>query len=318
MSSLGPPRNSVTPAASPSGCCCTGLPIWRPCCRRPVLRSKSCRSCPGLTGQPPPPPWFRPPSLQRLRRLRGGLPAPARGFRPNCLGRRIFDTAGCLLDRVLPPITARQWVASQPHGICWRLAYNGRLSSAVLGCFCACSRTVCACSSTGHRDTPRAKVARSPFSSASEYPRPQPRPARSDVGWGLTPRTRRRETGLRAHRGPQANGSSSSPSRWSSAWCVTATPSARPPVSPPWLRPAWCALSLCRSGPSGQSPTPAAQPRPPRLLPAGTRRAGPPRLAMVATGSAGEETLVIFQKFPIFSLSIWIYMELGGVIPLYA
>jgi hypothetical protein len=45
------------------------------------------------------------------------------------------DTAAHLVDRVLPEAPVRQWVLSLPHSLRYRLAYDGDLSSAVLGIF---------------------------------------------------------------------------------------------------------------------------------------------------------------------------------------
>jgi len=55
-----------------------------------------------------------------------------RGFCPSCTGRRMNDTAAHLVDRVLPEVPVRQWVMSFPHGLRYRLAYDGALCSAVL------------------------------------------------------------------------------------------------------------------------------------------------------------------------------------------
>ncbi|MBW2727016.1 MAG: transposase zinc-binding domain-containing protein [Deltaproteobacteria bacterium] len=37
-----------------------------------------------------------------------------RGFCPSCGGRRMADTAACLVDRVLPEVPVRQWVLTLP------------------------------------------------------------------------------------------------------------------------------------------------------------------------------------------------------------
>ena len=58
-----------------------------------------------------------------------------RGFCPSCGGRRMADTAAHLVDRVLPEVPIRQWVLSLPFALRYRLAYDARLTSAVLGAF---------------------------------------------------------------------------------------------------------------------------------------------------------------------------------------
>ena len=58
-----------------------------------------------------------------------------RGFCPACGGRRMADTAAHLMDRVLPQVPVRQWVLSLPFTLRYRLAYDGPLTSAVLGLF---------------------------------------------------------------------------------------------------------------------------------------------------------------------------------------
>jgi hypothetical protein len=58
-----------------------------------------------------------------------------RGFCPSCGGRRMADTAAHLVDRVLPEVPVRQWVLSLPFGLRYRLAYDARLVSEVLGLF---------------------------------------------------------------------------------------------------------------------------------------------------------------------------------------
>ncbi len=58
-----------------------------------------------------------------------------RGFCPACGGRRMADTAAHLIDRVLPEAPVRQWVLSLPFALRYRLAYDGALTSAVLGLF---------------------------------------------------------------------------------------------------------------------------------------------------------------------------------------
>ena len=58
-----------------------------------------------------------------------------RGFCPSCGGRRMADTAAHLVDRVLPEVPVRQWVLSLPFALRYRLAYDAKLTSAVLGIF---------------------------------------------------------------------------------------------------------------------------------------------------------------------------------------
>jgi hypothetical protein len=58
-----------------------------------------------------------------------------RGFCPSCGGRRMADSAAHLVDRVLPPVPIRQWVLSVPFALRYRLAYDARLASDVLGVF---------------------------------------------------------------------------------------------------------------------------------------------------------------------------------------
>jgi hypothetical protein len=58
-----------------------------------------------------------------------------RGFCPSCGGRRMADTAAQLVDRVLPEVPVRQWVLSLPFALRYRLAFDGPLTSAVLGLF---------------------------------------------------------------------------------------------------------------------------------------------------------------------------------------
>ncbi len=58
-----------------------------------------------------------------------------RGFCPSCGGRRMADTAAHLVDRVLPEVPIRQWVLSLPFALRYRLAYDARLATEVLGIF---------------------------------------------------------------------------------------------------------------------------------------------------------------------------------------
>jgi ribosomal protein S27E len=43
-----------------------------------------------------------------------------RGFCPSCGGRRMADTAAHLVDRVLPPVSIRQWVLTLPYPLRYR------------------------------------------------------------------------------------------------------------------------------------------------------------------------------------------------------
>jgi Putative transposase/Transposase zinc-binding domain len=54
---------------------------------------------------------------------------------PSCAGRRMADTAAHLIDHVFPIVPARQWVLSVPFGLRYRMAYDARLTSAVLSVF---------------------------------------------------------------------------------------------------------------------------------------------------------------------------------------
>ena len=58
-----------------------------------------------------------------------------RSFCPSCMGRRMVDTAARLIDEILPPVPVRQWVLSLPFEIRYRLAWDGKLVSAVLAVF---------------------------------------------------------------------------------------------------------------------------------------------------------------------------------------
>ncbi len=58
-----------------------------------------------------------------------------RGVCPSCDGRRMGDTAARLVDRVLPDVPVRQWVLSFPWALRRLLAYNAKLTSAVLAVF---------------------------------------------------------------------------------------------------------------------------------------------------------------------------------------
>ena len=58
-----------------------------------------------------------------------------RSFCPSCMGRRMVDTAARLTDEILPAVPVRQWVLSMPFEIRYRLAWDGKLVSAVLAVF---------------------------------------------------------------------------------------------------------------------------------------------------------------------------------------
>jgi hypothetical protein len=59
-----------------------------------------------------------------------------RGFCPSCTGRRMADTAARLVDDVFPVgVPVRQWVLSLPIDLRYRLAYDGKLLTDVLGVF---------------------------------------------------------------------------------------------------------------------------------------------------------------------------------------
>jgi hypothetical protein len=58
-----------------------------------------------------------------------------RGFCNSCGGRRMSDTAAHLADRVFPRVPVRQWVLSLPYALRYRLAYDARMVSDVLGIF---------------------------------------------------------------------------------------------------------------------------------------------------------------------------------------
>ena len=51
------------------------------------------------------------------------------------MGRRMVDTAARLTDEILPAVPVRQWVLSMPFEIRYRLAWDGKLVSAVLAVF---------------------------------------------------------------------------------------------------------------------------------------------------------------------------------------
>jgi hypothetical protein len=58
-----------------------------------------------------------------------------RGFCPSCGGRRMADTAAHLVDSVFPVVPVRQWVLTLPFRLRYRLAYDARLTRAILDIF---------------------------------------------------------------------------------------------------------------------------------------------------------------------------------------
>ena len=58
-----------------------------------------------------------------------------RGFCPSCGGRRMSELAAHLVDRVIPRVPVRQWVLSLPFTLRYQLAFDAKLTSAVLDVF---------------------------------------------------------------------------------------------------------------------------------------------------------------------------------------
>src|SRR5262249_54619982 len=58
-----------------------------------------------------------------------------RGFCPSCLGRRMSDSAVHLVQRVLPRVPIRHWIASLPWGLRALLGYDRVLCAEVVGAF---------------------------------------------------------------------------------------------------------------------------------------------------------------------------------------
>jgi hypothetical protein len=58
-----------------------------------------------------------------------------RGFCPSCGGRRMTEQAARLVDAVLPWVPVRQWVLTMPYRLRYRLAWDHRLSRAVLAVY---------------------------------------------------------------------------------------------------------------------------------------------------------------------------------------
>jgi len=61
-----------------------------------------------------------------------------RGFCPACGGRRMTERAAHLVDEVLPWVPVRQWVLTMPYRLRYLLAWNHRLTRAVLGAYVRC------------------------------------------------------------------------------------------------------------------------------------------------------------------------------------
>ena len=55
-----------------------------------------------------------------------------RGICPSCTTRRMHDTAAHLVDRVLPRVPMRQWVATFPRRVRWHLASDPKLAALAL------------------------------------------------------------------------------------------------------------------------------------------------------------------------------------------
>jgi hypothetical protein len=55
-----------------------------------------------------------------------------RGICPSCTTRRMHDTAAHLVDRVIPRLPMRQWVATFPRRVRWHLAADPKLASLAL------------------------------------------------------------------------------------------------------------------------------------------------------------------------------------------
>ncbi len=56
-------------------------------------------------------------------------------FCSSCGGRRMAETAAHLVDRVIPQVPVRQWVLSLPIPLRYRMAYDAKLTAAVLRLF---------------------------------------------------------------------------------------------------------------------------------------------------------------------------------------
>jgi hypothetical protein len=61
-----------------------------------------------------------------------GFSCKGRGICPSCTTRRMYDTAAHLVDRVLPCVPMRQWVATFPRRVRWHLAADPKLASEAL------------------------------------------------------------------------------------------------------------------------------------------------------------------------------------------
>ena len=64
-----------------------------------------------------------------------GFSCKGRSLCPSCTARRTRDTAGHLVDRVIPRVPMRQWVLAFPHRVRFVLARQPRLLSATLTFF---------------------------------------------------------------------------------------------------------------------------------------------------------------------------------------
>lgn len=61
-----------------------------------------------------------------------------RGFCPSCGGRRMSELAAQLVDRVIPRVPVRQWVLSLPFTLRYQLAFDAKLTAAMLDVFIRC------------------------------------------------------------------------------------------------------------------------------------------------------------------------------------
>src|SRR5262249_36583123 len=63
------------------------------------------------------------------------LSCKGRGVCPSCGSRRMSELAAQLVDRVIPRVPVRQWVLSLPFTLRYQLAFDAKLTSAVLDVF---------------------------------------------------------------------------------------------------------------------------------------------------------------------------------------
>ena len=61
-----------------------------------------------------------------------GFSCKKRGLCPSCSSRRMSDTAAALVDRVIPFVPIRQWVATVPPRVRWHLARDPKLCGEVM------------------------------------------------------------------------------------------------------------------------------------------------------------------------------------------